>query len=102
MKMRRWVEFEGERVPAVQSAVLTSQIGERLAVAHPFCLIWHDRDGRRYFSMRSRAEGTDVGAIAARYGGGGHTHAAGFSVPMESGEASPLAPVRQQKVKSKK
>ena len=99
---RVMVEFEGERVPAVQSAVLTSQIGERLAVAHPFCLIWHDRDGRRYFSMRSRAEGTDVGAIAARYGGGGHTHAAGFSVPMESGEASPLAPVRQQKVKSKK
>lgn len=99
---RVMVEFEGERVPAVQSAVLTSQIGERLAANHPFCLIWHDRDGRRYFSMRSRAEGTDVGSIAARYGGGGHTHAAGFSVPMESGEASPLAPVRQQKVKSKK
>lgn len=74
------VSFQGEIVPSVQSAILTSQIGERLSPEHPFCVIWHDRDGRRYFSMRSRADGTDVGAIAASFGGGGHTHAAGFSV----------------------
>ena len=42
------VSFHGETVPAVQSAVLTSQIGERLSSRHPFCLMWHDRDGRRY------------------------------------------------------
>jgi oligoribonuclease NrnB/cAMP/cGMP phosphodiesterase (DHH superfamily) len=78
------VEFQGEIVPSVHSAVLTSQIGERLSPDHPFCLIWHDRDGRRYFSMRSRADGTDVGTIAASFGGGGHTHAAGFSVPLET------------------
>jgi len=76
------VEFQGEVVPSVQSSILTSQIGERLSPHHPFCLIWHDRDGRRYFSMRSRQDGTDVGAIAASFGGGGHTHAAGFSVPL--------------------
>jgi len=69
-------------VPSVQSAILTSQIGERLSAEAPFCLIWHDRDGRRYYSMRSREDGTDVGAIAASFGGGGHTHAAGFSVPL--------------------
>lgn len=74
------VEFQGATVPSVQSAVLTSQIGERLSADVPFCLIWHDRDGRRYYSMRSREDGTDVGAIAASFGGGGHTHAAGFSV----------------------
>lgn len=78
------VQFEGATVPSVQSAVLTSQIGERLSADHPFCLIWHDRNGRRYFSMRSREEGTDVGAIAASFGGGGHTHAAGFSVPLQA------------------
>ena len=77
------VEFQGIIVPAVQSSILTSQIGERLSPHHPFCLIWHDRDGRRYFSMRSRSDGTDVGRIAASFGGGGHTHAAGFSVPLE-------------------
>ena len=76
------VEFQGATVPSVQSAILTSQIGERLAAEAPFCLIWHDRDGRRYYSMRSREDGTDVGAIAASFGGGGHTHAAGFSVPL--------------------
>ena len=76
------VVFEGATIPAVQSAVLTSQIGERLAAEHPFCLIWHDRNGRRYYSMRSREDGADVGAIAAVFGGGGHTHAAGFSVPL--------------------
>ena len=55
-----WCTFEGATVPAVQSPVLTSQIGERLSADHPFCLIWHDRNGRRYYSMRSREDGTDV------------------------------------------
>lgn len=76
------VEFQGVTVPSVQSAVLTSQIGERLSADYPFCMIWHDRDGRRYYSMRSREDGADVGAIAASFGGGGHTHAAGFSIPL--------------------
>lgn len=76
------VEFQETVVPSVQSAVLTSQIGERLSADHPFCLIWHDRDGRRYYSMRSREDGSDVGAIAASFGGGGHTHAAGFSISL--------------------
>ncbi|HMU29333.1 MAG TPA: DHHA1 domain-containing protein [Nitrospira sp.] len=89
------VEFEGATVPSVQSSVLTSQIGERLSAEHPFCVIWHDRNGRRYFSMRSREEGTDVGAIAASFGGGGHTHAAGFSVPLQADglpQANPRLP----------
>jgi oligoribonuclease NrnB/cAMP/cGMP phosphodiesterase (DHH superfamily) len=76
------VEFQGTVVPSVQSAVLTSQIGERLSAEYPFCIIWHDRDGRRYYSMRSREDGSDVGAIAASFGGGGHTHAAGFSIAL--------------------
>ena len=77
------VEFQGETIPSVHSQVLTSQIGEQLSPHYPFCVIWHDRDGRRYFSMRSRADGTDVGTIAASFGGGGHTHAAGFSVALD-------------------
>jgi hypothetical protein len=82
------VEFQGQLVPSVQSAILTSQIGEQLSPHHPFCIIWHDRDGRRYYSMRSREDGTDVGSIAASFGGGGHTHAAGFSLPL-NGNGSP-------------
>ena len=86
------VEFQGVVVPSVQSAILTSQIGEQLSPLHPFCLIWHDRDGRRYFSMRSHADGTDVGTIAASFGGGGHTHAAGFSVPLHPDGTLPADP----------
>ena len=86
------VEFQGVVVPAVHSAVLTSQIGERLSPHYPFCIIWHDRDGRRYYSMRSREDGADVGAIAASFGGGGHTHAAGFSVPLEADGSLPQNP----------
>lgn len=76
------IDFQGAIVPSVQTAILTSQVGERLSAQHPFCVMWHDRDGRRYYSMRSREDGADVGAIAASFGGGGHTHAAGFSVPL--------------------
>ena len=86
------VEFQGETVPSVQSAILTSQIGERLSAEAPFCIIWHDRDGRRYYSMRSREDGTDVGAIAASFGGGGHTHAAGFSIPLGPMDRCPRIP----------
>lgn len=85
--------FHGEIVPVVQSSVLTSQIGERLSRNHPFCIIWHDRDGRRYYSLRSREDGADVAAIAVTYGGGGHTHAAGFSIPLPPDGFSPLDPL---------
>lgn len=96
------VEFQGETVPSVHSAVLTSQIGERLSADHPFCLIWHDRDGRRYYSMRSREDGTDVGAIAASFGGGGHTHAAGFSLPLESDGSLPDHPALPRPVANRR
>ena len=85
--------FEGAIVPVVNSTVLTSQIGERLSAHHPFCVMWHDRDGRRYYSLRSRDDGADVAAIATQYGGGGHTHAAGFSVALGAHARSPFDPL---------
>ncbi|MGB0911256.1 MAG: phosphoesterase [Nitrospirales bacterium] len=89
------VEFEGKTVPAVYSPVLTSQIGERLAKDNPFGVIWHQRNGRRYFSLRSRSGGVSVANIAARYGGGGHTHAAGFSLVLNAEISGTLDPIRQ-------
>jgi oligoribonuclease NrnB/cAMP/cGMP phosphodiesterase (DHH superfamily) len=93
------VSFQGRQVPAVQSAILTSQLGERLCRGYPFCIIWHDRDGRRYYSLRSHASGADVAAIAVAYGGGGHTHAAGFSVPLPADAPDPLDPLRDASVR---
>lgn len=88
------VEFEGETVPAVYSPVMTSQIGERLCQGFPFCLIWHERDGLRYFSLRSKPGTADVSALASRYGGGGHVNAAGFSRPIDSQTSDILNPIR--------
>jgi oligoribonuclease NrnB/cAMP/cGMP phosphodiesterase (DHH superfamily) len=93
------VTFQGQTVPAVQSAILNSQIGERLSGRFPFVIIWHDRDGRRYFSLRSREDGPDVEAIAKQHGGGGHTHAAGFSVPLGRNGPGPLAPLNEKKAR---
>lgn len=93
------VKFQGQTVPAVQSAILNSQIGEQLSGRHPFVIIWHDRDGRRYFSLRSREDGPDVEAIARQHDGGGHTHAAGFSVPLGASAHSPLDPLNEKKAR---
>ena len=83
------ISIAGYMVPAVHSPVLASQIGERLAAHHTFGVIWHQKDGRRYFSLRSKTGGVSVSEIAAQYGGGGHTHAAGFSIAI-SNEFTPL------------
>jgi oligoribonuclease NrnB/cAMP/cGMP phosphodiesterase (DHH superfamily) len=83
------VSIAGHTVPAVHSPVLASQIGERLAAHHTFGVIWHQKDGRRYFSLRSKTGGVSVSEIAAQYGGGGHTHAAGFSIAIGD-ESTPL------------
>ena len=88
------VEFERETVPAVYSPVMASQIGERLCQDFPFCIIWHERDGLRYFSLRSKPGTADVSAIASRYGGGGHVNAAGFSRPIDSQASDILNPIR--------
>ena len=88
------VSFQGETVPAVYSPIMTSQIGERLCQGFPFGIIWHQQGGRRYFSLRSRSGTTDVSAIAARFGGGGHINAAGFSLPLQSSTDQLLDPVK--------
>ena len=87
------VSLAGYAVPAVHSPVLASQIGERLAANHAFGVIWHQKDGRRYFSLRSKAGGISVSNIAGQYGGGGHTHAGGFSFAISDDSSHILNPV---------
>ena len=87
------VSVAGHMVPAVHSPMLASQIGERLSADHAFGVIWHQKDGRRYFSLRSKAGGISVSEIAKQYGGGGHTHAAGFSVALNDDSSVLLNPL---------
>lgn len=50
---------------------------------NPFVVAYFDVKGKRVYSLRSRkGSDVDVGKIAAQYGGGGHKHAAGFTVPL--------------------
>ena len=78
------VEFCGYRVLATNSSILRSEIGGALAEKKgPFGIVWSMRDGKIVVSLRSR-KGFDVGSIAARFGGGGHKHAAGFLFPVKN------------------
>jgi oligoribonuclease NrnB/cAMP/cGMP phosphodiesterase (DHH superfamily) len=51
-----------------------------VAAGKPVAAAYFDRADARVFSLRSDRAGIDVAAIAERYGGGGHRHAAGFQV----------------------
>lgn len=45
-----------------------------------FAASYYDTETQRIFSLRSNPNGMDVSEIARQYGGGGHKHAAGFSI----------------------
>lgn len=61
---------------------LTSDAGNLMAQGEPFAACYWDTAKGRVFSLRSTPDGTDVAAIAAAYGGGGHKNASGFQVPF--------------------
>jgi len=61
-----------------------SDVGAILAEGHSFSATYYDTANGRKFSLRSiNGVGLDVAEIAKQFGGGGHKHAAGFSVPKE-------------------
>ncbi len=83
-----WTRIAGNRVPVANATFLTSEIGEELAAGQCFAAVFFlTADNRVVYNLRSRADGLDVGAIARQYGGGGHRHAAAFTIeavlPME-------------------
>ncbi len=49
----------------------------------PFVLTWYDKGVRRIVSLRSRPDGFDVSQLAAKFKGGGHPQAAGFTLFVE-------------------
>lgn len=79
-------EIAGYRVPVVNApGFLVSDLLAELAEGVPFAASYEDRNGRRYWQLRSsRTGGIDVSEIAASFGGGGHKHASGFSQAIDS------------------
>jgi oligoribonuclease NrnB/cAMP/cGMP phosphodiesterase (DHH superfamily) len=65
----------------VNSPIWQSEVGAHLCEDVDVGVVWHldHRKGTWQVSMRSR-QGVDLTPIARLYSGGGHTHAAGFSL----------------------
>lgn len=59
---------------------MSSDAGIQMAQGEPFAACYWDTPSGRVFSLRSADNGLDVSEIAKRYGGGGHRHAAGFTL----------------------
>lgn len=80
----RYMEIGTFTVPVVNvPAMFTSEAGNILSRDYPFAACYYDILDKRIFSLRSSEAGMDVSKIAALYGGGGHPHAAGFSVKRD-------------------
>ena len=72
------VRFEGIKTYCVNSPLFNSFIGDTLRTKFPpMAIIWYEKDGMRFVSLRSDGV-IDVSKIAKKYGGGGHKVAAGF------------------------
>lgn len=79
-------------VPVAASPyALGSDVAGVLAEGAHFAAYYVDRPDHRQFGLRSMPDGLDVSLIAAEYGGGGHPHAAGFTVPWGH-ELAPATP----------
>lgn len=64
-----------------------------MSEGQPFAATYFDKPGVRVFSLRSKEEGMDVSLIAKEYGGGGHKHAAGFTVSLGKIDQFEIEPV---------
>lgn len=75
------VRFAGHRAYAVNSPVWSSKLGHELSeMSRGIGIVWSVQKGKIVVSLRSIGN-LDVGKIAARFGGGGHKNAAGFTLP---------------------
>lgn len=79
----RKMMIDGQQVPVAPSLYsIGSDVAGELAHGYPFAAYYVDKPDVRQFGLRSTDDSSvDVSAIAQKYGGGGHFHAAGFTVP---------------------
>lgn len=78
------LRIAGFDVPGVNATVNQSEVAGRLAAGKPFACVWFDiAGGKRVYSLRSDPQGIDVSEVAKSLGGGGHKHAAGFTIDSQ-------------------
>jgi len=83
----------GYNVPCINTTHLISEIGNDLAKNQPFCALYFETGDKRIYSLRSAPNGIDVSDIAKLFGGGGHQHAAGFSIEKYNYDLSQGDPI---------
>lgn len=76
-------DIGGYSVPVVNGSLfMSSEVAGELATGAPFAAMYAETEKGVIWSLRSRApDGIDVSEVAKKFGGGGHKHAAGFTVP---------------------
>jgi oligoribonuclease NrnB/cAMP/cGMP phosphodiesterase (DHH superfamily) len=73
-------EFQGHKVPVVNTCSMSSEVGDRLCQLHPtapFAVTWFAKPGMLCYGLRSPGR-FNVAELAKKNGGGGHANAAGF------------------------
>ena len=71
----------GYNVPVLNAPYMwSSDAGNIMSEGEPFAACYWDTPEGRVYSLRSAKDGIDVSEVAAKFGGGGHKHAAGFRV----------------------
>jgi uncharacterized protein len=81
---QRRLKIGGCEVPAASLPyTMSSDAGNIMGKDEVFAACYYDTQAGRCFSLRSAEDGMDVSVIAKLYGGGGHKHAAGFTVPLD-------------------
>lgn len=65
---------------------MSSDAGHIMGKGERFAACYWDTPKGRVFSLRSAEDGVDVSEVAVKYGGGGHRHAAGFTVSHDDDE----------------
>ncbi len=71
----------GYDVPVLNAPYFySSDAGHIMGKNEPFAACYQDDATGRSFSLRSEENGIDVSKIAVKFGGGGHQHAAGFTL----------------------
>jgi len=74
----------GYEVPFLNAPYMySSDAGHIMGKDKPFAVCYYETKDARIYSLRSSDTGVDVAKIATSFGGGGHKHAAGFTIKKE-------------------
>lgn len=77
------LNIAGHLIPAINANDFQSEIGAQLSEKAPAACVYYRSNNAWLFSLRSAKENPehlDVEVLASKYGGGGHKHAAGFTL----------------------